>query len=128
MSHLYSVGERGSLAYLIQRPPEELPAGLLALLRSLADGVPLRPLRHPPEHVLQLDRRLHLGKMEKWRFQYRVSIPSLVRFRHVLFWEFPCPAWAVAAGAAHKPGELKLKLIRKTSMNDGMGNSVHIQS
>ena len=24
-------------------------------------------------------------------------IPSLVRFRHVLFWEFPCPAWAVAS-------------------------------
>ena len=24
-------------------------------------------------------------------------IPSFVRFRHVLFWEFPCPAWAVAS-------------------------------
>ena len=23
-------------------------------------------------------------------------IPSFVRFRHVLFWEFPIPAWAVA--------------------------------
>ena len=24
-------------------------------------------------------------------------IPSFVRFRHVLFWEFPWPAWAVAS-------------------------------
>ena len=24
-------------------------------------------------------------------------IPSFVRFRHVLFWEFPCPPWAVAS-------------------------------
>ena len=33
-------------------------------------------------------------------------IPWFVRFHHVLYWEFPCPAWAVAAVAAHKPGEL----------------------
>ena len=69
-SYRHSVGEGVALADLVERPPEELPAaaaGLLgpvgavvAVLRVLADGMPLRPLRHPPEHVLQLDRRLHL--------------------------------------------------------------------
>ena len=24
-------------------------------------------------------------------------IPLFARFRHVLFWKFPCPAWAVAS-------------------------------
>ena len=35
------------------------------------------------------------------------------------------PGQQLAAGAAHKPGGNSLKLIRKTSMNDGMGDSVH---
>ena len=30
-------------------------------------------------------------------------IPSCVRFRHVLFWEFPCPAWAVASSCSSSP-------------------------
>ena len=36
-------------------------------------------------------------------------IPLFVRFRHVLFWEFPCPAWAVAScsGGPHAGGTPK---------------------
>ena len=30
-------------------------------------------------------------------FIKKFPIPSFVRFRHVLFWEFPCPSWAVAS-------------------------------
>ena len=38
---------------------------------------------------------------------YRVSIPSFTRFHHVLFWEFPCPAWAVAScRSSPQAGEL----------------------
>ena len=71
-SHRDGVGEGVALADLIQRPPEQLPAagtGLLGpgavLAGGLADGMPLGPLRHPPEHVLQLDRRLYLRKMKQ---------------------------------------------------------------
>ena len=53
-------------------------------------------------------------------------IPSCMRFRHVLFWAFPCPAWAVASSCSSSPQARRnsLKLSRKISMNDGMGNSV----
>ena len=75
-SHRDSAGEGGALADLIQRPPEELPSGFLAVLRPavgrLADGMPLRALGHPPEHVLQLDRRLHLEESEQ---NLKLSIP-----------------------------------------------------
>ena len=38
-------------------------------------------------------------------------IPAFMRFRHVLFWEFPCPAWAVSTGCSgQQAGELP-KLI-----------------
>ena len=34
-------------------------------------------------------------------------IPLFLRFRHVLFWEFPCPAWAVAScSSGPQAGEL----------------------
>ena len=33
------------------------------------------------------------------------TIPSFMRFHHVLFWEFPCPAWAVAScRSGHQAG------------------------
>ena len=32
-----------------------------------------------------------------WAYSTEFPIPSFVRFRRVLFWEFPCPAWAVAS-------------------------------
>ena len=52
-------------------------------------------------------------------------IPSFMRFRHVLFWEFLCPAWAVASCSSDPQAEgNSLKLSRKMSMNDGMENSV----
>ena len=82
-----SVGERVALADLVQRPPEKLPAaGLLgpvwavvAVLRVLADGMPLRPLRHPPEHVLQLDRRLHLRIKKKDNCVFNIKVTSHLR-------------------------------------------------
>ena len=51
-------------------------------------------------------------------------IPSFVTFRHVLFWAFPCPAWAVAScSSSPHAGELP-KTYLKINVNDGMENSV----
>ena len=51
-------------------------------------------------------------------------IQSPVRFCHVLFWEFPCPAWAVAScRIGPQAGELP-KNNPKKHLHDGMGNSV----
>ena len=52
-------------------------------------------------------------------------IPLFMIFRYVLFWEFPCPAWAVASfSSGPQAGGNSLKLSQKISMNDGMRNSV----
>ena len=41
------------------------------------------------------------------------SIPSCVRFCHVLFWELPCPAWAVAScSSGPQAGGKSIKLSR----------------
>ena len=57
----------------------------------------------------------------KWSLSHHAE-----RFRHVLFWEFPCPAWAVAScSSGPLAGGNSLKLFRKTSLHDGIGNSVY---
>ena len=56
-------------------------------------------------HILPLLEQVWIETITIWLSVKRITefpIPSFVRFRHVLFWEFPCPE--LAAVAAHKPG------------------------
>ena len=41
------------------------------------------------------------GRVTCTNIEFPNPIPSFARFRHVLFWEFPCPAWAVAKVATY---------------------------
>ena len=61
---------------------------------DLHEGV-LQPLDVLAAHVRELHVLVHPGQTRKQHTEF--PIPSCVRFRHVLFWEFPCPAWAVAS-------------------------------
>ena len=45
--------------------------------------------------ILGWDRHLLLISLPLI-YSTEFPIPLFMRFRHVLFWEFPCPAWAVA--------------------------------
>ena len=52
-------------------------------------------------------------------------IPSCREVVRIMFREFPCPAWAVVSCSSGPTSRgNSLKIIRKTSLHDGMGSSV----